>query len=46
MQIYTIYAPQHHAPGKVHAIKADDNETGDEPADWSVQPADVDDKHA
>jgi len=46
MQVYTIYAPQHHAPGKIHATKADDDETRDEPAAWSVQPADVDDKKA
>ncbi len=39
MQVYTIYAPQHHAPGKIHVTKADDNETDDEPAEWSVQPA-------
>jgi mannose-6-phosphate isomerase-like protein (cupin superfamily) len=46
MQIYTIYAPQHHAPGKVHPAKSDDDEAHDEPADWSVQPADVEDEHA
>ena len=46
MQVYTIYAPQHHAPGKIHATKADDDETRDEPAAWSVQPAEVDDKKA
>lgn len=42
MQVYTIYAPQHHKPGKVHqtqAIAAAD--TDDEPADWSVQPGKV-----
>lgn len=42
MQLYTVYAPQHHAPGKIHATKAlaeADEEAGtDEPADWSVQP--------
>lgn len=42
MQLYAVYAPQHHAPGKVHRTKADaeaDEEAGtDEPAEWSVQP--------
>lgn len=38
MQVYTIYAPQHHAPGKIHVTKDDDDETDDEPAEWSVQP--------
>jgi len=46
MQVYTIYAPQHHAPGKIHVTKSDDNETGDEPADWSVQPAAIADETA
>jgi mannose-6-phosphate isomerase-like protein (cupin superfamily) len=47
MQVYTIYAPQHHKPGKVHqtqAIAAAD--TDDAPADWSVQPATIPDQHA
>ena len=39
MQVYAIYAPAHHTPGKVHptasAASADKN---DEPATWSVQP--------
>lgn len=39
MQVYTVYAPQHHQPGKVHETKAiADADTDDEPADWSVQP--------
>jgi len=38
IQVYTIYAPQHHKPGKIHPTKAADDETDDEPADWSVQP--------
>ena len=39
MQLYTVYAPQHHRPGTVHATKAvADVDTEDEPADWSVQP--------
>ena len=47
MQLYTVYAPQHHSPGKVHETKdiaaAD---TDDEPADWSVQPESAPDRHA
>lgn len=43
MKLYTVYAPQHHTPGKIHVTKDDseaDEESGnDEPADWSVQPA-------
>ena len=39
MQVYTIYAPAHHQPGKIHRTAeeaaADDD---DEPADWSEQP--------
>lgn len=47
MQVYTIYAPQHHTPGKVHQTKAvADTDTDDEPADWSVQPDQVADQHA
>jgi mannose-6-phosphate isomerase-like protein (cupin superfamily) len=46
MQVYTIYAPAHHAPDKVQvtaaAAKADKN---DEPAAWSVQPKHTPDKH-
>ncbi|MDP3898863.1 MAG: cupin domain-containing protein [Mesorhizobium sp.] len=46
MQVYAIYAPAHHAPGKVHATaavaKADED---DEPADWSVQPKKASDEH-
>lgn len=47
MQVYAIYAPAHHTPGKVHptaaAASADKN---DEPATWSVQPTLMPDKHA
>jgi len=42
MRLYAIYAPVHHAPGRVHPTAADaeaDEEAGtDEPPDWSVQP--------
>lgn len=46
MQIYAIYAPAHHKPGKVQAtaaVAASDKD--DEPAAWSVQPNHVVDKH-
>lgn len=47
MQVYTIYAPAHHAPDKVHPTAADaEADTDDEPAVWSVQPArQAEDKH-
>ena len=39
MQVYAIYAPAHHQPGKVHRTAADAAaDEDDEPADWSVQP--------
>jgi mannose-6-phosphate isomerase-like protein (cupin superfamily) len=39
MQVYAIYAPAHHKPGKIHrtAEEAEADED-DEPAEWSVQP--------
>ena len=47
MQVYTVYAPQHHKPGKVQQTKAiADSDAGDAPADWSVQPDPVADQHA
>jgi mannose-6-phosphate isomerase-like protein (cupin superfamily) len=47
MQVYTVYAPQHHTPGKVQQTKAiADADTDDEPAEWSVQPDPVADQHA
>jgi mannose-6-phosphate isomerase-like protein (cupin superfamily) len=46
MQLYAIYAPAHHKPGKIHATAADaDADTDDEPADWSVQPGSAPDLH-
>ena len=43
MQLYAVYAPVHHASGKIHATAADaeqDEESGaDQPPRWSVQPA-------
>ena len=47
MQLYTVYAPAHHKPGKVHASAAAaavDRDDG--PAAWSVQPKQVSDTHA
>lgn len=46
MQVYAIYAPAHHKPGKVQ-VTADEAETDsdDEPASWSVQPASASDLH-
>lgn len=39
MQVYAIYAPAHHKPGKIHETAADAAaDTDDEPAEWSVQP--------
>jgi mannose-6-phosphate isomerase-like protein (cupin superfamily) len=42
MRLYAVYAPVHHAAGKVHATSADaeqDEDSGtDEPPSWSVQP--------
>jgi oxalate decarboxylase/phosphoglucose isomerase-like protein (cupin superfamily) len=40
MQLYAIYAPAHHKPGKVHRTAADtEADQDDEPAAWSVQPS-------
>ena len=40
MQVYAIYAPAHHKPGKIHKTALDaSSDTDDEPAPWSVQPA-------
>jgi mannose-6-phosphate isomerase-like protein (cupin superfamily) len=47
MQLYAIYAPAHHKPGKIHATAteaASDND--DQPADWSVQPASASEHYA
>jgi mannose-6-phosphate isomerase-like protein (cupin superfamily) len=46
MQVYSIYAPAHHKPGKVQATAAAaETDKDDEPAAWSVQPKPVSDKH-
>ena len=40
LQLYAIYAPAHHTPGKVHQTQDEaEADADDEPADWSVQPA-------
>ena len=51
LQLYAIYAPVHHAPGRVHQtaeVAEHDEESGnDEPPPWSVQPArGAEDEHA
>ncbi|CAN7243027.1 cupin domain-containing protein [Knoellia sp. LjRoot47] len=42
LQLYAVYAPSHHAQGKVHQTAEDaekDEEAGtDEPPEWTVQP--------
>lgn len=42
MRLYAIYAPSHHAQGKVHVTAldgaADEELGGDEPPAWTVQP--------
>jgi mannose-6-phosphate isomerase-like protein (cupin superfamily) len=39
MQVYAIYAPAHHKPGKIHkTAPAGAADRDDEPAAWSVQP--------
>lgn len=46
MQIYTIYAPAHHAPDKVQAnIAVANADQADAPAEWSVQSKLMPDKH-
>jgi mannose-6-phosphate isomerase-like protein (cupin superfamily) len=46
MQVYTIYAPAHHKPGKVQATAAAAAaDKDDKPADWSLQPKHLPDKH-
>jgi len=40
MQIYAIYAPAHHKPGKIHEAASDAAaDMDDKPAEWSVQPS-------
>ncbi len=43
MRLYAIYAPSHHAAGKVHKTfaesEADEESGNDEPPAWTVQPS-------
>ena len=46
LQLYTIYAPAHHQPGKVQATQAKAaSDHNDAPANWSVQPHPAFDTH-
>lgn len=46
MQVYAIYAPAHHKPGKVQATAAIASaDQDDAPADWSAQPPHAPDQH-
>lgn len=46
MQVYAIYAPAHHAPGRLQATaEVAEADKGDKPAAWSVQPNPVPDHH-
>lgn len=46
MQVYAIYAPAHHTPGRLQATAAAaEADKDDAPATWSVQPKQVADKH-
>jgi mannose-6-phosphate isomerase-like protein (cupin superfamily) len=47
MQLYAIYAPAHHKPGKIHkSFEEGEADQDDQPAEWSVQPPNVrPDKH-
>ena len=46
MQVYAIYAPAHHKPGKMQATSAAaEADQDDKPADWSVQGSPALDKH-
>lgn len=52
LRLYAVYAPVHHAAGKVHATfeeaEQDEDSGNDEPPAWSVQPPGekAEDKHA
>lgn len=46
MQVYAIYAPAHHTPGKIHATAAiAEADKDDQPANWSVQAKQAPDSH-
>ena len=48
MQLYAIYAPAHHKPGKIHKTASDAAaDADDQAADWSIQSNDtLEDEHA
>ncbi len=51
LRLYAVYAPSHHAQGKVHETgedaEADEKAGTDEPPEWTVQPGEgAADKHA
>ena len=51
MRLYVVYAPVHHAQGRVHRTQedaeTDESRGSDEPPGWSVQPiSDMPDEHA
>ena len=51
MRLYVVYAPVHHAQGRVHRTRedaeAEESRGSDQPPDWSVQPSsDAPDEHA
>jgi mannose-6-phosphate isomerase-like protein (cupin superfamily) len=46
MQVYAIYAPAHHTPGKVQATAVSaESDKDDRPAVWSVQTRKAADQH-
>ena len=46
LQLYSIYAPAHHKPGKVHRTREiAELDEDDAPADWSIQPPWSEDAH-
>ena len=46
MQVYAIYAPAHHTPGKVQTTAASaESDKDDRPAVWSVQTKNTADQH-
>ncbi len=48
MQLYTVYAPPHHAPGRIHETQAaaEADEDTDQPAPWANKVAGPPDGHA
>jgi mannose-6-phosphate isomerase-like protein (cupin superfamily) len=47
MQLYAIYAPVHHAPGKIHKTKEDDEkDEQDEPPSWAKNVGSAEDEQA